>query len=150
MIRRTVHDSSPKRRIKHMICTGHTEIHAYMQPQPTQHYASFACSLLQGLTDMIGYPENISLTSRKAFYIYYINKCRWRSLYLCCVRIRQGVSVAVRAETDERDRHSQQAQEKGHHWRVLGYIISKIGHWLPDSHHLSYINLGCNKQKRNT
>lgn len=60
------------------------------------------------------------------------------------------MSVAETAEVDERDGQSQQTQEKGHHWRIMGYIISEIGHWLPDSHDQSDINLRCSKQKRNT
>lgn len=56
------------------------------------------------------------------------------SAYLGCVRIRQSVSVAVRAEADERDSQSQQTQEKCHHWRILGEIISKVGHRLQKTH----------------
>lgn len=60
---------------------------------------------------------------------------------LCCVRVRQGVSGAVRSEADERDSQNQHTHEKRHHWRIVGYIISKIGHRLPDSHHQRHINL---------
>lgn len=44
------------------------------------------------------------------------------------------MSVAVRAEADERDSQSQQTQEKCHHWRILGEIISKVGHRLQETH----------------
>ena len=42
--------------------------------------------------------------------------------------------VAVRAEADKGDSQSQQTQEKCNAWRILGYIISKVGHRLPESH----------------
>lgn len=54
---------------------------------------------------------------------------------LCCVRVRQSVSVAIRADADERYSQSQKTQEKRHSWRILRYIISKIGQRLPVSHH---------------
>lgn len=57
------------------------------------------------------------------------------SPYLCDVRVRQSVSVAVRAEVDEGDGESEQTEDKCHHWRILGYIISKVSHWLPETHH---------------
>lgn len=57
------------------------------------------------------------------------------SPYRCCVRVRQSVGEGVRAEAGERDSQTQQAQEKCHPWRILGNIISKVGHRLPDTHH---------------
>lgn len=65
--------------------------------------------------------------------------------YLYCVRVRQSVSVAVRAEADKGDRQSQQTQEKCNPWRILGYIISEVGHRVPETHHPVYVEYTCRK-----
>lgn len=57
------------------------------------------------------------------------------SPYHCCVRVWQSVGGDVRTEADERDSQSQQAQEKGHPWWIVGYIISYVGNRLPKTHH---------------
>lgn len=44
------------------------------------------------------------------------------------------MSVAVRAEADEGDGQCQQTEEKCHPRRIMGYIISKVSDWVPDSH----------------
>lgn len=54
--------------------------------------------------------------------------------YLCCVRVRQRVCVAVGAEADEGDSHGQQTQEERNPRRIVGDVVSKVGHRLPETH----------------
>lgn len=79
--------------------------------------------------------ELLRIMFQVSFAHDYDTKLSYMSPYHRYVGVRQRVSVAVRAEVEEGDGQSPQAETKGHSWRVLGHVISKVSHRMPETHH---------------